>query len=384
VAGQMALSTVLLVVAALFLRSLQHATRLDVGFDTGPAAVVTVEAWASELTPEERSRFAGEFLREVRSQPGVMEAGITTRLPLDLGVTNAGFDIPGVEPPPDQDAHLLEFAYVTDGYLEAMGIGLMEGRGIQESDRTDGQRVVVVTRALADRYWPGESAVGRTLFRSNDPVNGYLVVGVAEDAKIWSLTEAPRPYMYMASAQGSGFGRYHLVARVNGPPAEAARTLGALATRLEPQVFVSGTETMDDHLAYIYFLPRMGALLLVLVGALAVSMACVGLYGMVSYSVSRRTREMGIRLALGAERGRVVALVVRSGLGLVAVGAVLGLVVALSAGFLVEGFLIGVATLDPLALLSAPLLLGAVAGLAAYLPARRAARVDPVEALRSE
>ena len=190
--------------------------------------------------------------------------------------------------------------------------------------------------------------------------------------------------MYMASAQGSGFGTYHLVARVNGPSAEAARALGALATRLEPQVFVSGTETMDDHLAYIYFLPRMGALLLVLVGALAVSMACVGLYGMVSYSVSRRTREMGIRLALGAERGRVVALVVRSGLGLVAVGAVLGLVAALSAGFLVEGFLIGVATLDPLALLSAPLLLGAVAGLAAYLPARRAARVDPVEALRHE
>ncbi len=193
VAGQMALSTVLLVVAALFLRSLQHATRLDVGFDTGSAAVVTVEAGASDLTPEERSRFAEELLQEVRSQPGVVVAGITTRLPLDLGVTNTGFDIPGVEPPPDRDAHLLEFAYVTDGYLETMGIDVMEGRGIQDSDRADGQRVVVVTRAMAERYWPGESAVGRTLFRSNDPVNGYLVVGVAEDSKIWSLTEAPRP-----------------------------------------------------------------------------------------------------------------------------------------------------------------------------------------------
>jgi ABC-type antimicrobial peptide transport system permease subunit len=113
-------------------------------------------------------------------------------------------------------------------------------------------------------------------------------------------------------------------------------------------------------------------------------MACVGLYGMVSYAVSRRTREMGIRLALGAERGRVVALMVRGGLALVAVGAALGLAVALSTGFLMEGFLIGVATLDPVALLAAPVLLGAVAGLAAYVPARRAARVDPVEALRSE
>ena len=384
VAGQMALSTVLLVGAALFLRSLQEARSIDVGFDTGPAAVVQVEAWASELTPEERERFALDLLAGVEGLPGVGTGALTTRLPLDLGTNNTTFDIPGVEPPPNQNRHVLELAWVTPRYFETMGIGVVDGRGIQTTDRASTEAVAVLSRAAAERYWPGESALGRVLHRRGDPEDALVVVGVVEDAKIWSLTEPPRPYLYLPATQGSGFGLYQVVARGSGDPLSTAREIGEIARELDSRVFLSSVETMDDHLSLVLFLPRMAAVLLLMVGVLAILLACVGLYGMVSYSVARRTREMGIRLALGAEQGKVVGMVVKSGLALVAVGGVIGLVMAAFAGRAVEGFLIGVEGLDPVALVSVPLLLAVIAGLAAWIPARAAARVNPVEALRAE
>lgn len=384
VAAQMALSTVLLVGAGLFLRSLQEARSIDPGFDTGPAAVVQVEAWASDLTPEEQGVYAQALLREVEGLPGVVSSGATTRMPLDLGTTNTSFDIPGVEPPPDQDRHVLELAYVSRGYFDAIGIGLLEGRVFDATDRGDAAPVALLSRAAAERYWPGESALGRELHRGGDPEDALTVVGVVEDAKIWSLTEAPRPYLYLPATQLAGLGRYHVVARGNEDPRVLAERIHEVAAELNPRVFVSAVETMDRHLDPVFFLPRMAALLLLAIGFLAVALACVGLYGLVSYSVARRTREVGIRLALGADRREVVAMVVRNGLGLVAVGGVLGLFLAVFAGSALERYLIQVESLDPLALITVPLLLFFIAGLAAWLPARRAARVNPMEALRSE
>lgn len=384
VAAQMALSTVLLVGAGLFLRSLDAATNLDVGFDTGPAAVVTVEAWAGDLTQEEQATFGEELFSRVQALPEVRTAGMATRLPLELGATNSSFTVPGVAPPPNQDRWVFELTYVTPGYLETMGIGLLDGRTLRGADRGDAQQVVVVSQAAAERLWPGESALGRVLHRGGDPEDELVVVGVVDDAKIWSLTEPPRPYLYLPASQGFSWGHYNVVARGEVGALALAGRIRDAARALAPDVYISRAGTMDDHLAYIYFLPRAAAFLLLMVGGLAVAMACVGLYGMVSYSVARRTREMGIRLALGADRGRVVAMVVRKGLALVAVGGAVGLVAALVLGRLVEGLLIGVGALDPLALLAAPLALAVLAGLAAYLPARRASRVDPVEALRSE
>jgi ABC-type antimicrobial peptide transport system permease subunit len=175
-----------------------------------------------------------------------------------------------------------------------------------------------------------------------------------------------------------------VVARGNEDPRVLAERIHEVAAELNPRVFVSAVETMDRHLDPVFFLPRMAALLLLAIGFLAVALACVGLYGLVSYSVARRTREVGIRLALGADRREVVAMVVRNGLGLVAVGGVLGLFLAVFAGSALERYLIQVESLDPLALITVPLLLFFIAGLAAWLPARRAARVNPMEALRSE
>jgi predicted permease len=384
VMAQMALSTVLLVGAGLFLRSLQEARSIDPGFDTGPAAVVQVEAWASDLTPEEQESYARALLREVEELPTVYASGATTRMPLDLGTTSTSFDIPGVEPPPDQDRHVIELAYTSPGYFDAIGIGLVEGRLFDATDRDDTGPVALVSRAAAELYWPGESPLGRELHRRGDPDDALTVVGVVEDAKIWSLTESPRPYLYLPASQTSGLGLYQIVARGNEDPMVLAERIREAATELNPRVFVSEVQTMADHLDYVLFLPRMAALVLLSIGLLAVTLACVGLYGMVSYSVARRTREVGIRLALGADRREVVGMVVRGGLALVVVGGALGLVLAVFAGSALERYLIDVRSLDPLALIAVPVLLISTAGVAAWLPARRAAGVNPMEALRSE
>jgi ABC-type antimicrobial peptide transport system permease subunit len=242
----------------------------------------------------------------------------------------------------------------------------------------------VLSKAAADQYWPGERAVGKLLLRAPDGSDALTVVGVADNVKIWSLGEPPRPYMYRPYFQGFETNAFSVVARGSASPADLAALIRVEARAIDPEVFITQIGTLEDNLGYVFFLPRMAALLLSLVGGLALVLACMGLYGMVSYGVSRRTREMGIRLALGADRRGVVNMVLKSGLTLVGVGALVGLVGAAALGQVAERFLLGVGGFDPLSLLTAPLLLAAVAAIATYLPARRASRVDPVRALRSD
>lgn len=384
VAVQMAVSTILLVGAALFLRSLQAATSIDLGFETRAAAVVEFQTGANEYSPEEAETFVQELDRRVEGLPGVERVAYTSRMPVGLGTHITTFDIPGVEPPPDQRRHRLEFAAVSPDYFETMEIPILEGRGIEASDREGTQLVTVLSRAAAEQYWPNGGAVGQTLVRNPDGSDALTVVGVAADVKIWSLAEAPRPYMYRAYHQGTQYTSFAVVANGSSPPAEIAALVRQEARTIDPEVFIADLGTMNDHLGYIYFLPRMAAGVLTAVGVLALLLACLGLYGMTSYGVSRRTREMGIRLALGAERRKVIRLVLKSGLVLVGMGGAVGLVGAIILGRAAGRFLVGVSGLDPLSILAAPLVLAAVAGLATYLPARRASRVDPVRALRTE
>jgi putative ABC transport system permease protein len=210
------------------------------------------------------------------------------------------------------------------------------------------------------------------------------VVGVVGDVKLWSLTETPRPYFYVPARQHSAYGTYHLVARGRAPAPELAASVRDEARALDPDIVLSDVGTMATHLNYIFFLPRMAALLLSVLGVMALGLAALGLSGMVSYAVARRTREVGIRLALGAERRRVVALVMRGAVVVVVAGGACGLVAAVALGRLADRFLIGVGALDPLALVAVPLALTAVAAVASYVPARRVSRVDPVLALRAD
>lgn len=382
VSGQVALSLVLLVAAGLLLRSFRAATTMDPGFDTGPAGIVGVNAAASGYEPEEVPGLLEELERRAEAAPGVETAGLTTRLPLELGVHVFFLDIPGV-PPPSGDHHRMEIAAVSGDYFEAMDIGLQEGREFTPDDGPGAPRVAILSRAAAQRYWPGESALDRVMLRAGNPELQYRVVGIAEDVKIWNLQEPPRPYMYLPlSQQPSSY--VDIVGRGARPPGEIAAALRDAVKAVDPDLFVPTVKTMDEHLGFILYLPRMGALLLVGFGALALLLASLGLWGLVSYAVARRTREVGIRISLGARKGDVLALAMKGGMRLVVVGGVVGLAAALAGTRFLEGFLIGVEGLDPLSFVVAVLTLGAVALVAAYLPARRAVQVDPVKALRTE
>ncbi len=383
VAAQMALSTVLLFGAALFVRSLDSATRVDVGFTARDGGVAHIETDPNEYDDGRRAALARDLIARLEARPGISSVAVTGRMPLALGTINLNFSIPGIDPPPDQRLHVLEYAPVSAGYFDVLGITMEEGRGFQPGEAEDGSGVVVLSRAAAHRFWPGESAIGRVLYLGGDTDRPLSVVGVADDVKIWSLGEPPRPYAYLPYS-GGGTDAFYVVARGASSGIDLTAAVRDEVRALDAGVFLSEVGTLQDHLSYVYFLPRMAAGLLSLVGALALVLACMGLYGMVSYGVARRTREMGIRLALGAERRGVVALVLRGGLSLVAVGGVIGVAAAVGLGGLVEGFLFGVDGVDPLALVAAPMLLAVVAGMAAYLPARRASRVDPVRALRAE
>jgi predicted permease len=380
----MALSTILLFGAVLFVRSLQAASQMDLGFATRSAAVVGIETTAAEYSAEETAAFNEELRGRLAAQPSIESFAFTERMPLDLGVRNIALDVPGVEPPPNRNRHVLETTRVSEQYFEALGIEILEGRAFNESDRVGAAPVAILSRAAAERYWPGESALGKTLLPNPDGSDAITVIGVAGNAKIWSLGEAPFPYMYRPVAQALVSPSYTVVARGNASPGDIAAVVRDEALAIDSDVFMTEVGTMDDHLGYVYFLPRMAALLLTLIGLLALVLACIGLYGMVSYNVSRRTREMGIRLALGADQGRVVAMVLTSGLAIVGAGAFVGILGSIGLGRAVEGFLYGTGALDPLAIFAAPVVLGLVAALATYLPARRAAGVDPVRALRTE
>jgi predicted permease len=383
VIGQVALSVLLLIGAGLFLRSLQRAATVDVGFATSPAAVVAVD-FRSSGYDDEQARVAGaDLVRRIASLPGVESAGGTARLLLGLGIIRRGFEIPGVEPPPGADYHGIEYTPVTPGLLETMRIPVLSGRGILATDGASSQRVAIVTRAAAERYWPGQDPIGRTLRPAGrtDADDDILVVGVSGDVKVHTLGEAPRPYMFVAAAQ-EPVSTLRIVARGSAPVPQLIEAMRAEVRATYPDLFIAEAHGLNDHIATVFFLPRMAALMLSLVGALGLTLAVIGLYGVVSYNVARRTREMGIRMALGASPRGVLGLVMRSGLGLAATGALGGLVLAGASMRFLQNFLVGVSWADPITFVAVPAVLIAVAALAAFVPARRASRMGALNALR--
>jgi predicted permease len=384
VVGQMALSVMLLVAAGLFIQSLRAATQIDPGFDTGPAAVVAIDGGASGY--EGTEQFVPDFeqlVRNLEARPEISSVTATGRLPLDLGVSVVFYDIPGVAPPEGRDNHRIEFNTVTMNYFETMDVPIVDGRVFEEQDRADGAPVAIVSRAMAEQLWPGESAVGRTLLPTRDPENPVTIIGVAEDVKIWNLEEPPRQYLYRPYAQ-SPTTYPRMIVRGTVAPERIGQIVVEEGKRVNPQMFMPDVKTMEGHLGYILFMPRMAATLIGGFALLALLLSVIGLYGVVSFGVARRTREMGVRISLGARSQDVVGLVVRGGVKLAVLGAAAGVIGSLAASRFLADYLIGGSSMDPLTLVGVPVLLLAVAGLAAYMPARRASRVNPIEALRAD
>lgn len=386
VAAQVTLSLVLLMAAGLFLRSLWAASSIDPGFESDGVALTTVDPATSGYSEEEARSLYDELLRRTRDLPGVERAALGTRIPLQLGNWSSGIQRSDVTPPPGREWRYAEVAMVTPDYLETLAIARLSGRGFEPTDDAGAPPVVVLNRAAVRMLWGDEearpNAVGQPLKLSWRDEEGRIV-GVVEDVKVHTLGEDPEPMVYVPLDQRYS-GSVILVAKSGaGDGSALAPRLRGVAKELDPDLYVHGAMTARQSMGAILFLPRMASLLLGVFGGLALIMSAIGLYGVVSHTVASRQKEVGIRLALGAEAGAMVHLMMRGGLWLVGVGLVLGTGLALGAGLLLERFLFGVSGTDPLTFLTVPVVLLSVAVAAAWVPARRVIRMDPARALRS-
>jgi predicted permease len=382
VIAQVSVSVLLLVGSGLFLRSLRKAQQIETGFDTSPAAILSPNFELSGIEDEARIRVVREnILERIRAIPGVSGVALAGRLPLGAAIQTRELNVDGVTPPGGADALDIDFTIADGEYFAVMGVPIVAGRTFQSTDNAESDPVVIINEAAARTWWPGADAVGRTVWLGSARTRPATVVGVARDSRVRTLGEAPRPYVYL-SAEQDAVPFTNFVVRGSLPVSRLLEESRQTMLDVEPQLVIMQAMTMEQHLALLLFPPRMAALLLSVFGGLALLLAAIGLYGLVSYAVARRTREVGIRLALGASTGQVLRLMTGSGLRLVLFGCVIGLALAAAAASFITRFLYGLNALDTIAFASAPLLLLAVGLLASWIPARRAARIDPQSALR--
>ncbi|MET0555680.1 MAG: ADOP family duplicated permease [Vicinamibacteria bacterium] len=392
VVAQVALSLVLVCGAFLFLRGLGRAAVLDPGFDAGPVLAVPVDLVLSGYDEARAAAFEERLREGVAAHEGVTAVALAANVHLDpLGTVRRGLTVEGYAAAPEEDMEV-HAAVVGAGFFEALGLPLVRGRGFTEADRPGTPRVAVVNETLARRYWPGQDPIGRRISISGAEGPFLDVVGVARDAKYGTLGEDPRAFFYVAFAQDFAFVRSMgefvpatvLVRTSGGDPRARAAAVRQLVQDLDPLVTVSPARPLADLVGLSTLPSRVAGAVLLAFGALGLGLSALGLSGVVAQSVAQRTREFGVRLAIGADRGQIVRLALSEGLRLVAVGLAIGLGLGLALARLASSLLFGLPTTDPVTFVGAPALLLAVAAGAAWMPARRASRVDPVACLRSE
>ena len=385
VIAQMTVSLVLLVGAGLFLRSFQRVQAVDPGFGGEPTALLSYIVPSTRFASDEAQAYTRRLLDRFRQIPGIGQLGVTSNVPLNtLSTQTIGFNVDGHTPPKEVRAFNADRADVDPGFFEAIGIRVLRGRNFTDADRDNTESVAIISNAMARRYWPEGDALGRMIRAAEPDDDDMIVVGVAADAKIRSIGESPRDMIYRPVAQHPRVRGLTVVARTSVNPEQTALALMAAGRSIDPDFWVWELKTMDRHLGVVRLPARLSAFILTAFAALALTLASIGLYGIVSFAVAQRSREMGIRLALGADPGRVVRILAFDGLRLVAIGGVIGMAAALGLMRLLSGLLFGGRAFDLSALVVVVLVLGASASLAAYLPARRARRIDPIVALRAQ
>ncbi len=382
VACQIAISTVLLVGGGLVLRSLQEAQRAEPGFATRDAGLLWLDMQLSGIPGAQLNDVTRELAAQARALPGIEAVGSASGIPLAQGIWHGDYVIPGAEPPEVGEAYHLPYYSIDHEFFATMGMALASGRGITSDDRQGTEPVVVVSETAARRFWPGESPLGKEILAAGSSL-AHRVVGVVRDVKIRSLGGPPEPVFFFSQAQSAARNVW-LVARGQLTPREIAAALRRVVRESERDLVVMLESTLEEQLAVKLFPFRMAAGLLSVFGLMALALAAMGLYGMVSFAVARRRREVGIRMSLGAVTGRVVWTLVRGAVGVVVAGGVIGLAAAVGVAQFLRCFLIGVRPADLVTLISVPLLLWGVATAAALLPARRACSASPLTALRHE
>jgi predicted permease len=377
---QLALSLVLLVAGALLARGLIAARGSDLGYDPTPVSHVAFNLQMNGYDQERAMALRKRVLAELRGLPGVAGAALATRLPLAPDINLDGVRVRGRHAPQDDPA-LIDSVYVGAGYFPVVGVPIVEGRPIDDDDVSGSRKVVVVNQTLARRFWPGRSPLGELVYTEGFEEAPHEVVGVARDHKVRSLGEEPRAYMHFPIRPSR---TVSLAVRSTLPADKALPMLRTAILGIEPDVVFTEDLTAAEVAATTTAPTRIGAALLGAFGGLALLLAAVGVYGVVAYSVSLRTREIGLRMALGAQPADVLRLVLGRGGRLALAGIGAGALLAALVGRVLGSLLYGVSALDPVAYAVAATILLAVAALASFVPALGAARVDPLRALRSE
>jgi len=382
---QVAFSLTLLVVAGLFARSMDAARNIDMGFSTRSMLLLSADPSLQGYGEQRRLEYYDQALERVRALPGVRRASWSTFVPFTGTVNLESVDAEGAPVRPANERYSVLTMAVSDDYFATMGMPIVGGRPFNTHDRENAPRVVIVNRTLARLLWPDESAVGRRLWM-NDPGDPLLeVVGVAGDAKYLFLWEDPRPMLMLPIAQSVPYGATLQVAS-DGDPAALTPAVRAAVSELDSDLPLYDVKTLERHLrdGNAFGPLQLAADLATIVGLVGLLLAVVGLYGVLAYTVNQRKQEIGVRMALGADRGRIIRLVVRHSLLLSLAGLVLGTILAFWMTRLVGSLLVDVRPEDPTVYIVTGGILLAVALVACYLPARRALRVDPVSALRAD
>jgi predicted permease len=385
-AAEIALAMVLLVAAGLLLRSFAKLTAMSPGFEVQHMLTAEISLPRFQYsTPQQWSTFSDDLLARIQAEPGMRDSAVAIPMPLADGFINLGFDIVGQPPLAAAESRTANYVAVSRDYFRVMGIPLLTGRLFDQRDLMSASRVSLISKAMARTYFPNQDPIGKKLSFAFPPDSGEAreIVGIVGDVRDVALGNDPGPMMYVPYAQAPFPGAV-LVVKSALSPSSMATTIRQDVAKIDKDLPVTNVATMAEVIDAAVAQPRFRTLLLALFAGMALILAATGIFGVISYSVSCRTHEIGVRVALGASRAAVVGMVSRETLTLTLAGLAVGVPSALAASRLIGHMLFGVSASDPFTLLATALALGAVAALAAYVPVLRATRVDPREALRHE
>ena len=383
VVAQITVCLVLLISAGLCVRSLLNARSIDPGFSTHDVVLAQLDPGSLGYTELQQHKFYQQLLERVRALPGIGSASLSNSLPLGTERMLQGVHVDGFTPPPGDESFLVQTSNVAPGYFAAMSIPLLQGRDFLARDYSalqnhSGPSEVVINQAMAKRFWPNENPVGRHFRVDKETLE---IIGVVPTGKYRSLGEDPQLFMYRPFGYSS---RAFLVARNMSNAQSSLGEIRQIILSLDPDVVPMDMESISEYMALPLFAAHTTGVLLVAFGSVALLLATIGLSGVVSYSVSQRTTEIGVRMALGANRFAVLKQILSQGMRLTAIGIACGLALSFAATRVLSGLLYGVKSTDLLTYLAVSLFLAAVALISCYFPARRAASIDPMQALRAE
>jgi predicted permease len=383
VVTEIALALVALVGAGLFIRSMQNAQRVDPGFESKNLFVFAFDLGALHYDEGRAQQYFRAAIERAKTSPGVESATIASNFPFGGGFAPLRTAFPeGQDEASGYRGTLTQLNDIAPNFFETLRIPLLRGREFSDADRKDTKQVAIINEAMGKQFWPNENAVGKR-FHFFGETALREVVGVARNTVVNVIGEEPQPLAYLPVTQDFA-PAVTMQVRTPGRPEAVVATVRSQVQSLDTNLALTNFNTIEELIDQGLWAPRMGAALLTVFGGLALFLAVVGVYGVLSYSVSQQTREIGVRMAMGAQSGRILRLVVGQGMRLAIAGLTLGILIALASTRVLSSLLFGVSAHDPLIFGGVSLVLAAAAILACYIPARRATRVDPLVALRYE